>query len=183
MLSPIVAAPHSTVRSKLCVMAKLPGLFSALSQDPLPSRCCCNILVLAALEVVHSMAALHGCTRWFCAELVHLIAAFIVSTPLLLLLPASNVCTRRQGLLMQERHRREVAEQDFEKASKAAAAEQARRNKEQVRVKEQQEVQQRLAAHRQGEQSLHTLLPCNGYGSFHAVHPYCSAGSGRPASL
>ena len=61
--------------------------------------------------------------------------------------PASSTCR------LQERHRREVAEQDFEKASKAAAAEQARRDKEQVRVKAQQEVQQRLAAHRQGKHS------------------------------
>ena len=49
---------------------------------------------------------------------------------------------------LQERHRREVAEQDFEKANKAAAAEQARRGREQSRLKEQQEAQQRLAAHR-----------------------------------
>ncbi|KAL3138835.1 hypothetical protein ABBQ32_005668 [Trebouxia sp. C0010 RCD-2024] len=62
---------------------------------------------------------------------------------------------RRQSM---ERHRREVAEQDFEKASKAAAAEQARRNKEQVRVKEQQEVQQRLAAHRQGIKAVKTRV-------------------------
>ena len=58
----------------------------------------------------------------------------------------------------QERHRREVAEQDFERASKAAAAEQARRGREQSRLKEQQEVQQRLAAHRQG-----------------ACHPHCQS--------
>ena len=59
---------------------------------------------------------------------------------------------------LQERHKREVAEQDFEKASKAAAAEQARQDREQARLKEQQEVQQRLAAHKQGVRAAKTRV-------------------------
>ena len=61
-------------------------------------------------------------------------------------------------LIVQERHRKEVAEQDFEKASKTAAAEQARKDREQARVKEQQEVQQRLAAHKQGVKAARTRI-------------------------
>ena len=59
---------------------------------------------------------------------------------------------------MQERHKREVAEQDFERASKAAAAEQARRDREQARMQEQQELQQRMAAHRQGVRAAKTRI-------------------------
>ncbi len=59
---------------------------------------------------------------------------------------------------LQERHKREVAEQDFEKASKAAAAEQARKDREQARLKEQAEVQQRLVAHKQGVKAAKTRV-------------------------
>lgn len=59
---------------------------------------------------------------------------------------------------LQERHKREVAEQDFEKASRAAAAEQARQDREQARLKEQQQVQQRLAAHKQGVRAAKTRV-------------------------
>lgn len=59
---------------------------------------------------------------------------------------------------LQERHKREVAEQDFEKASKAAAAEQARKDREQARLREQAEVQQRLVAHRQGVKAVKTRV-------------------------
>ncbi|DBA72156.1 TPA: hypothetical protein ACH3X2_010875 [Trebouxia sp. C0005] len=62
---------------------------------------------------------------------------------------------RRQSM---ERHKRELAEQDFEKASKAAAAEQARKDREQTRQKEQAEVQQRLAAHKQGVKAAKTRV-------------------------
>ena len=51
-----------------------------------------------------------------------------------------------------------MAEQDFEKASKAAAAEQVRRDREQARLREQQEVQQRLAAHKQGVRAARTRV-------------------------
>ena len=51
-----------------------------------------------------------------------------------------------------------MAEQDFEKASKAAAAEQVRKGREQSRLKEQQEVQQRLAAHRQATCHITAIL-------------------------
>ena len=61
-------------------------------------------------------------------------------------------------MLLQERHKREIAEQDFEKAGKAAAAEQARRDKEQARCREQVEVQQRLAAHKQGVKAARTRV-------------------------
>ena len=61
-------------------------------------------------------------------------------------------------LIVQERHRKEVAEQDLEKASKTAAAEQARKDREHARVKEQQEVQQRLAAHKQGVKAARTRI-------------------------
>ncbi|KAL0047743.1 hypothetical protein WJX82_010830 [Trebouxia sp. C0006] len=57
-----------------------------------------------------------------------------------------------------ERHKREVAEQDFEKASKAAAAEQARKDREQARLREQAEVQQRLVAHKQGVKAAKTRV-------------------------
>ena len=59
---------------------------------------------------------------------------------------------------LQERHKREVAEQDFEKASKAAAAEQARKDREQARLKDQAEVQQRLVAHKQGVKAAKTRV-------------------------
>ena len=51
-----------------------------------------------------------------------------------------------------------MAEHDFEKASKAAAGEQVRRDREQVRWREQQEVQQRLAAHKQGLKAVKTRV-------------------------
>ena len=59
---------------------------------------------------------------------------------------------------LQERHKREVAEQDFEKASKAAAVEQARKDREQARLREQAEVQQRLVAHKQGVKAAKTRV-------------------------
>jgi len=59
---------------------------------------------------------------------------------------------------LQERHKREVAEQDFENASKAAAADQARKDREQARLKEQVEVQQRLAAHKLGVKAAKTRV-------------------------
>lgn len=51
-----------------------------------------------------------------------------------------------------------MAEQDFERASRAAAAEQGRRDREQARLKEQQELQQRMAAHRQGVKAAKTRV-------------------------
>lgn len=58
----------------------------------------------------------------------------------------------------QERQKQQAEQQEAEKAAKAAAAEQAAKERHQAKLKEQQEAQQRLAAHKQGLKAAKTRV-------------------------
>lgn len=62
------------------------------------------------------------------------------------------------GVYLQERQRQQAEQQEAEKAGKAAAAEQVLRERSQARLREQQEAQQRLAAHKQGVRAAKTRI-------------------------
>ena len=59
---------------------------------------------------------------------------------------------------LQERQRQAAEQQEAEKAAKAAAGEQALKERHEAKAREQQEAHQRLAAHKQGVKAAKTRI-------------------------